>query len=71
MVYIISLSDPATRCLLSQTIHVVFLGVLLLVIFVLVVWPEPLVHVASWDCGQKCLVKFDELFSVGTMKKTT
>lgn len=43
--------------------------VLLLVIFFLVLWPEPLVRVASWDCGQKCLVKFDELFSVGTMKK--
>lgn len=41
--------------------------VLLLVIFFLVVWPEPLVRVASWDCGQKCLVKFDELLSVGTM----
>lgn len=65
-------SDPATWSLLykflESTIDVVFL-VLLLVIFFLVVWPEPLVHVASWDCGQKCLVKFDEFFSVGTMKK--
>lgn len=73
MVYIIfPPSDPATWSLLykflESTIDVVFL-VLLLVIFFLVVWPEPLVRVASWDCGQKCLVKFDEFFSVGTMKK--
>lgn len=73
MIYIIfPPSDPATWSLLykflESTIDVVFL-VLLLVIFFLVVWPEPLVRVASWDCGQKCLVKFDEFFSVGTMKK--
>lgn len=73
MVYIIfPPSDPATWSLLykflESTIDVVFL-VLLLVIFFLVVWPEPLVRVASWDCGQECLVKFDEFFSVGTMKK--
>lgn len=36
--------------------------------FFLAVCPGPLVHVAFSDCGQKCLVKCDYLFSLGTMR---
>ncbi len=76
IVYIIYLqTNVMILCLLSNllesslAVHVGFLagGCLFFFFFFVipfqVVWQkmsEPLVHVASWDCGPKCLVQFDE-----------